>query len=750
MNELFEFSASPGTSVEGTTETWKVLSVEDDQSYQDVIALALANFTFMGKKIELIKANSAAQAATVLSRHRDISLILLDIIMETDDAGFYLIDTVRNILGDSLVRIVLLTGQPGINPRQKAVQDYDIAEYWNKADLDAEKLTSIVMSNLRTWQMSHELYAARRGLQMIVDASRALTAKQDVDAFAQTVLEEIAQVISVPNSGGIICALTSDGEQPYTDIPIVAASQHFRPLINTELAHVFSLYPTIVRDTIKEAIATCIDTKQHVFDKNFSVLFFDTSQFDDRKYLMLIDSPHSLDDSHVSLLQVFAENISSGFVNQALMDRLSQLAYLDMDFNLQNRNWLIRELNQLNVAQRNACSLLLFRLQNLDATEMMVGHHYANDIRKALVVSLKAQFPTGTLIASWDEDTVAVVFSRTKLPKIYEIEQFRALPLHVDTVEIQQQVQVGILHFSDIPSLSINQVAIVANLALNKAKFRNLHVLEFDTHMLDTLAQRMNILSELKTAISEQQGFYLALQPKVDMQNGQPVGFEALLRWQKPDGTLCPPCDFIPIAEASGMSLELSELVLHMTVQIIRQFQNAGYSLPVSFNLAYNDVSHPAIYQAIESFIKTGQVKPSMLEIEITESQATQDYQLLNPVLSKLIKLGVNVSIDDFGTGYSSLSQLTNLVATTIKVDRQFVHDLTSPNRENALHVIQMIARVAHRFNFDVIAEGIESKEQERLLLENDFKFAQGFLYAKPMPLADVLDWLTDHYRGPQ
>ena len=77
-----------------------------------------------------------------------------------------------------------------------------------------------------------------------------------------------------------------------------------------------------------------------------------------------------------------------------------------------------------------------------------------------------------------------------------------------------------------------------------------------------------------------------------------------------------------------------------------------------------------------------------MLEIEITESQATRDYHLLNPVLSKLINLGVNVSIDDFGTGYSSLSQLTNLVATTIKVDRQFVHDLTSPNRENALHVI--------------------------------------------------------------
>lgn len=745
MNELFEFSESQCEAFISTENKWKVLSVEDDQSYQDVLAMALSDLSFMGKGIELIRASSAAQAATTLSKQRDISLILLDIIMETDDAGLFLIDTVRNILGDSLVRIVLLTGQPGINPRQDAMQDYDIAEYWNKADLNAEKLLSVVISNLRTWQMSHELYAARRGLQMIVDASRALTAKQDIDAFAHTVLEEIAHVINIPNSGGIVCVLTDDKCNDVTKSPIVAASQHFRPLINAELEQIFSLYSGDKLSSIQLAVTNSIETQQHVFDKNISVLFFDTSQFDHQRYLMVIDSPHSLDDSHLTLLQVFAENISSGFVNQALMDRLSQLAYLDENFGIHNRNWLIREINQLNESQRSDCSLLLFRLQNQDAIEMMVGNDYANDIRKALVISLKKQFPAATLMASWDDDTIGAVFSKQQVPKIYEIEQFRGLPLVLDTVDIQQQIQVGILHFSDLPSLSIHQIAIVANLALNKARFRNLHVLQFDTKMLQGLTNRMNILSELKGAISTRSGFHLALQPKIDMTNGKPVGFEALLRWQRQDGSMCPPSDFIPIAEAYGMSLELSEMVLGMTIEAIQRIQSAGYQLPVSFNLANNDVSHPAIYRTIEAYIDTKQVTPSLLEIEVTESQATRDYRVLNPILSKFISLGVKVSIDDFGTGYSSLSQLTNLVATTVKVDRQFVQDLTNGDHENALHVIQMIVRVAHRFNFDVIAEGVETKEQETLLLENDFRFAQGYLYAKPMPIPALLDWLSSH-----
>lgn len=743
MNELFEFSEAHSDTISSTTGKWKVLSVEDDQSYQDVIALALSDLTFMGKGIELIRANSAAQAATILSKQQDISLILLDIIMETDDAGFYLVDTIRNILGDTIVRIVLLTGQPGINPRQDAMQEYDIAEYWNKADLNSEKLLSVVVSNLRTWQMSHELYVARRGLQMIVDASRALTAKQNVDAFSHTVLEEIAHVINIPNSGGIACALTDEGYENITQAPIVAATQHFRPLVNSDLENVYALYGKDKQWGIKKAVTECITQRQHVFHENLSVLYFDTRKYDNQQYLMFIDSPHNLDESQLSLLQVFAENISSGFVNQALMDRLSQLAYLDASFGIQNRNWLVRELQQIRNSNRSEYTLILFRLENQDAIEMMVGSDYANAIRRALVASLKQHFPASVLMASWDDDTIGMVFPKQQVPKVYEIEQFRGLPLVLDNVDIQQQINVGILHFSDLPSLAIHQIVIVANLALNKARFRNLHVLQFDTQMLNSLTTRMNILSELKSAIASQHGFHMALQPKVDMRNGKPVGFEALLRWQRQDGNLCPPGDFIPVAEASGMSLELSELVLKMTVDAIQHIHKAGYDLPVSFNLANNDVSHPSIYRAIEAYIDTNQILPSMLEIEVTESQATRDYRVLNPILAKFVGLGVKVSIDDFGTGYSSLSQLTNLVATTIKVDRQFVHALTEHDNANALHIIQMIVRIAQRFNFEVIAEGIETKEQETLLLENDFLFAQGYLYAKPMPLSDLMDWLT-------
>ena len=171
MNELFEFSAEEDTAGP-SQKNWVVLSVEDNQPYQDVLESALQEVSFKGRKIELLRATSAASAATILSKRQDISLILLDIVMETDDAGFYLIDTIRNVIGDELVRIVVLTGQPGVKPHDKAINEYNISEYWNKTDLSADKLKSVVVSNLRTWQISQQLQIARRGLHHLIKANR--------------------------------------------------------------------------------------------------------------------------------------------------------------------------------------------------------------------------------------------------------------------------------------------------------------------------------------------------------------------------------------------------------------------------------------------------------------------------------------------------------------------------------------------------------------------------------------------------
>ena len=741
MNELFEFSAE-NEAAGPSQKDWVVLSVEDNQPYQDVLESAIQEVAFEGRKIELLRASSAASAATILSKRQDISLILLDIVMETDDAGFYLIDTIRNVIGDELVRIVVLTGQPGVKPHDKAINEYNISEYWNKTDLSADKLKSVVVSNLRTWQISQELKIARRGLQMIVDASRSLTARQDTLEFAHTVLEEIARIINVPNTGGIVC-IVKTGIESLQLAPIVAASSHFRELINARLESVFSVYNDDKKERVEKSIFEAWQTQQHLFENDFTLLFFDTSEHDDKQYLMLVDSPHQLDTNHLNLLQAFAENISSGFVNQALMNKLSQLAYLDTPTGIHNRNWLVRELEQQSTYHLDNSSLVLFRLLNYDAAEMMAGHDYATKMFKVFCNFIKGHLAQHYLMAVWDKETVALIFTLDKKPTKGKLEEIRTSTMEMDELDIQLQFQVGTMDFKDTQSLSLAEVLVLANTALGKARSLGSNIYNFDYALIQRLANRMRILTALKKALTTRESFFLVLQPKVNLATGKPVGFEALLRWRMEDNTLCPPSEFIPIAEASGLSLEISEMVVAKTIEVIQRLQAEGYSLPVSFNLANSDVVSPIIFNEIHRCIDEQEIDASLLDIEVTETQATEDYTVINPLLRSFIDKGVGVSIDDFGTGYSSLSQLADLAATTIKLDQKFVNDLTAENKDKALHIVQMIARLAERFAFKLIAEGVETEEQRQLLMENGYQHAQGYYFAKPMPMDELLDWLA-------
>ena len=740
MNELFEFSAEEETAGP-FQKNWVVLSVEDNQPYQDVLESALQEVVFEGRKIEILRASSAASAATILSKRQDISVILLDIVMETDDAGFYLIDTIRNVIGDELIRIVVLTGQPGVKPHDNAINEYNISEYWNKTDLSADKLKSVVVSNLRTWQLSQELKIARRGLQMIVDASRSLTARQDTSEFAHTVLEEIARVINVPNTGGIVC-IVKTGIESLQLAPIVAASSHFRELIDARLESVFSLYNDDRQQRVEKAVFEAWQTQQHIFESDFTLLFFDTNEHDDKQYIMLVDSPHALDSNHLNLLQAFAENISSGFINQALMNKLSQLAYLDTPTGIHNFNWLARELGQQSTYHLNNSSLVLFRLLNYDTAEMMAGHDYANKMFKAFSLFIKEQLPQHYLLAVWDRETIALVFTLDNKPSEEKLKAIRNTTMEMDELDIQLQFQIGTMDFKDTQSLSLAEVLVLANTALGKARSSGIDVYNFDYALIQRLANRMRILTALKKALTTKEAFFLVLQPKVNLATGKPVGFEALLRWRMEDNTLCPPSEFIPIAEASGLSLEISEMVLAKTIEVIQRLQQEGYSLPVSFNLANSDVVSPIIFNEIHRCINEHEIDASLLDIEVTETQATEDYTVINPLLRSFINKGVGVSIDDFGTGYSSLSQLADLAATTIKLDQKFVNDLTSENKDKALHIVQMIARLAERFAFKLVAEGVETEEQRQLLIDNGYEHAQGYYFAKPMPLDELLDWL--------
>ncbi len=167
----FVFLNEPVSSVSflpdmlGTDKPWKILTVDDDVNYQNSLIYSLGDLVVNKRNVEIITANSATEAAVVLSQHNDISIILLDVVMEQDDAGLRLVETIRNIQGNSIVRIILLTGQPGFAPRQNVMSQYDINEYWNKSEIDHDILKAVISANLRSWNSMYELEQARMGLQ---------------------------------------------------------------------------------------------------------------------------------------------------------------------------------------------------------------------------------------------------------------------------------------------------------------------------------------------------------------------------------------------------------------------------------------------------------------------------------------------------------------------------------------------------------------------------------------------------------
>ena len=747
-NENSLFSFADDTEYNTQSETVKshiLLSVEDDEDYQNSLILALDGLQVQEQHVTVLTANSAADAAAILAARDDIGVILLDVVMENDDAGLLLVNTIRNVIGNDRVRVVLLTGQPGMAPREDVMKEYDIDEYWNKVDLTEEKLRSLVSSNFRSFISLHELYIAKRGLQMIVEASRSITSKQEINEFTHTVLEEVSKVIGIPESGGIVCAYQPDNSA-LTQCPIVAAIGSLDEVKANSLGCFVKQYSNELNNNeLMQAINRALAQKEHQFIDGWSILCFSTADIDDQHYLVIVRAPRLPLSSDIALLKVFSENIANGFTNLALLNKLSSLAYFDNPFHIPNRNWMIRELRTMTHSERDHSILILLDIQNFSETEITLGREYTNTLMTALLCNLRQLFPRVHSLALTGGDSFALLFHKGDRPSVSQLYDISEQPLTLNGLEHNLMLNICVIDLASMHNLPPERLLPIAEMALATecAQGESIHFLEAD--FPQQVEARYNLLSELHQAITEQQGLELAFQPKVDMQTGQAVGLEALIRWQKPNGNQIPPSDFIPLAEASGLMSKVDTLVMEKTFEAAITLQNENVFVPISFNVTCSDITNKAFIQTLKERINQGHVPANMIEIELTESQAMEDYREVNPILEGLLQMGIKVNIDDFGTGYSSLAHITNLAASTLKVDRSFVNQLTGEDPDAAIAVCDMVRRLGHRFNFELIAEGVETEAQKQRLLESGFLVGQGYYFARPMFLNECIQWLKSN-----
>ena len=251
----------------------------------------------------------------------------------------------------------------------------------------------------------------------------------------------------------------------------------------------------------------------------------------------------------------------------------------------------------------------------------------------------------------------------------------------------------------------------------------------FKQQMTERAAVRLRTEASLHDALLNKE-FVLHFQPKLDIQTGQLIGCEALIRWQK-DGRLISPMSFIPVAEETGIIIPLGQWVIEESCRTIKKWQNEyNFSLPIAVNVASQQFEHSSLVPDIKKAALRYQIAPELLEIEITETSLMDDVQLAIKKLEELRSAGFGIAVDDFGTGYSSLSYLRHLPITTMKIDRCFVSDL--PQESAIASTILMLGK---QLNLKIVAEGIENEAQLKWLKERDCLIGQGYYFSKPLPL---------------
>ncbi|MGC4060661.1 MAG: EAL domain-containing protein [Aquabacterium sp.] len=238
------------------------------------------------------------------------------------------------------------------------------------------------------------------------------------------------------------------------------------------------------------------------------------------------------------------------------------------------------------------------------------------------------------------------------------------------------------------------------------------------------------------------QGLMLYYQPKIHALSRQVSGVEALLRWQHPTRGMISPAVFIPVAERFGLIGQLGQWVIDEACRQTRQWLDEGLRMRVAVNLSVHQLRQADLAERIKEALTRHRIEPALMTFEVTESAAMEDTQGALQMFDLLAALGVKLSIDDFGTGYSSLSYLRKLPARQLKIDRSFVKDLHAESDARA--VVAAVVSLSHALGLHVVAEGVETLEQESILLEIGCDEFQGFRYAKPMPAQLLCTWITD------
>ncbi|MCQ8877248.1 EAL domain-containing protein [Pseudoalteromonas shioyasakiensis] len=452
-------------------------------------------------------------------------------------------------------------------------------------------------------------------------------------------------------------------------------------------------------------------------------------------WVSLSISPIREEGGEITSYVASAQDIS--FVKES-QRKMEQLAYFDTLTGLANRTFFRMQLRKsMALAERGhyAFALFYFDLDEFKRINDTLGHDAGDQLLVEVANRLKKRLRAEDTIARLGGDEFAVLLSGIERQEhasevANTIQNTLNQPIMLGNNEVIISASIGIT-MAPCDSQEEDQLLKHADLAMYEAKAKGRNTFHFYSQELNAAAnERLFIENELRLAIKERQ-FELYYQPQVDCRTQQVTGYEALIRWFHPSEGMIPPTKFIPIAEATGLIVELGAWVLQEACEFAARLAKQGRENNISINLSARQFKDANLVPLLASIIEQTQVPAKRLHLELTESMLMGNVEAAISQLHQLKALGISISIDDFGTGYSSLSYLKRFPVDILKVDRSFVKDI--PDDPNDMEITAAIIAMAQKLKLDVVAEGVETIEQVEFLQNNNCFIVQGYYYSPPV-----------------
>jgi len=418
---------------------------------------------------------------------------------------------------------------------------------------------------------------------------------------------------------------------------------------------------------------------------------------------------------------------------------LKNLAHFDSLTGLSNRRRILEEIRislRNTVGQNDFFALLFIDLDNFKRINDSLGHGAGDELLIAVSKRLNSCVRSTDIVGRLGGDEFCIIVNNLKkqgdgASVACNVLNVLKLPIHVQRTEVIVSASIGIV-LAPKDGDSIKELLQNADLAMYRAKAlgRNKYQL-FYPAMSEIAVERLSIENELRSAVSNEE-FQLHYQAQVNLNTGEIIAAEALLRWIHPQKGLIMPDKFIDVLEETGLIVPVGEWVVQTACEALVRWRGMGLSpLLLSVNLSPRQFRDPNLCMMIEQSIASSGAPAENLELEITESMVMQDVESNNQLIQKLQSMGISFAIDDFGTGYSSFSYLKTLPVNTLKIDRTFIKDI--PDDEVDMEITAAIVAVAHNLKLKVIAEGVETLEQQAFLMKLGCDLGQGYLYSKPV-----------------